>query len=78
MNASIEAFLAYVVWMLVLLGVLAYLRTSLTLTGKRQPNSFDPSGIDVSPFSNRLCRTNKVRILCRADRYRNLVGCTVY
>jgi len=58
MNASIEAFLAYVVWMLVLLGVLAYLRTSLTLTGKRQPNSFDPSGIDVSPFSNRLCRAH--------------------
>ncbi|MCH7898418.1 MAG: hypothetical protein IIC62_03620 [Proteobacteria bacterium] len=78
MNATIAALLAYVVWMLVLLGMLAYIRTSLTLTGKRQANSFDPSGIDVSPFSNRLCRTNKVRILCRADRYRNLVGCTVY
>ncbi len=58
MNASIAAFLVYVVWMLVLLVVLAYIRVSLTLTGKRPPNSFDPSGADVSPFSNRLCRAH--------------------
>ena len=58
MNASIAAFLGYVTWMLVLLGLLASVRVSLSVTGKKAPNSFDPSGADVSPFSNRLCRAH--------------------
>jgi hypothetical protein len=58
MNASIAALLAYIAWMLLLLGLLAFVRVRLTLTGKRQPNSFDPSGADVSPFVNRLCRAH--------------------
>jgi len=58
MNPSIAAFLGYVTWMLVLLGLLASVRVSLSVTGKKAPNSFDPSGADVSPFSNRLCRAH--------------------
>jgi hypothetical protein len=58
MNASVAALLAYVAWMLLLLGLLAFVRVRLTLTGERQPNSFDPSGADVSPFVNRLCRAH--------------------
>lgn len=44
--------------MLLLLVLLGYVRVNLTLSGTRQPNSFDPSGIDVSPFANRLCRAH--------------------
>ena len=58
MNPSIAAFLGYVTWMLVLLGLLASLRVNLSVTGKKAPNSFDPGGADVSPFSNRLCRAH--------------------
>lgn len=53
MNASIAALLGYVAWTLALLMLLGLLRTKLTLAGERQPNSFDPGGADVSPFSNR-------------------------
>ncbi|MCH7980329.1 MAG: MAPEG family protein [Proteobacteria bacterium] len=58
MNATIATLLLYVAWTMVLLFMLAYVRVSLTLTGKRQANSFDPSGVDVSPFCNRLCRAH--------------------
>ena len=58
MSPSIAAFLGYVSWMLVLLGILASVRVSLSVTGKKAPNSFDPSGADVSPFANRLCRAH--------------------
>ncbi|MCH8134852.1 MAG: MAPEG family protein [Proteobacteria bacterium] len=58
MNATIVTLLLYVAWTMVLLFMLAYVRVSLTLTGKRQANSFDPSGVDVSPFCNRLCRAH--------------------
>jgi hypothetical protein len=44
--------------MLILLLTLATLRVSLSLGGKRAPNSFAPDGADVSPFSNRLCRSH--------------------
>jgi len=58
MNPSIAALLGYVIWMLALLGLLATIRVSLSVTGKKAPNSFDPGGADVSPFSNRLCRAH--------------------
>jgi uncharacterized MAPEG superfamily protein len=44
--------------MLVLLASLGMLRAGLAMAGKRAPNSFAPDGADVSPFSNRLCRTH--------------------
>jgi len=58
MSPTITAFLGYITWMLVLLSILAAVRVNLSLTGKKAPNSFDPSGADVSPFSNRLCRAH--------------------
>ena len=58
MSATTTALLAYIAWMLVLLSMIAAIRVSLTLSGKKAANSFDPSGADVSPFSNRLCRAH--------------------
>jgi len=58
MSPSLSALLGYVAWMLVLLGVLATLRSALTLSGARPANAFDPGGADVSPFSGRLCRAH--------------------
>jgi hypothetical protein len=58
MSPSIVALLGYIAWMLALLAMLASIRVSLSLAGKKAPNSFDPSGADVSPFSNRLCRAH--------------------
>ncbi len=58
MNPTIAAFLGFVGLTLALLGVLGTMRVGLTLRGIRAPNSFDPSGKDVSPFSERLCRTH--------------------
>jgi len=58
MSPSIVAFLGYIVWMLALLALLASVRVLYTVTGKKAPNSFDPGGADVSPFSNRLCRAH--------------------
>jgi len=58
MSPSVLALLGYVVWMMVLLGGIAVLRTRLTLSGSRAANSFGPTGADVSPFSERLCRAH--------------------
>ena len=58
MNPTIVALLGFISLTLVLLGTLGMLRTSLALRGIKAPNSFDPSGKDVSPFSVRLCRTH--------------------
>lgn len=58
MTATGLAVLGYVAWMLVLLLILAVLRTSLTVSGQRTANSFRPDGSDVSPFSARLCRAH--------------------
>jgi len=58
MNATALALVGYIVWMIVLLAVLAILRSALTLTGKRAANAYTPSGADVSPFSERLCRAH--------------------
>ena len=52
------ALLGFVILTLVLLTTLGVLRVGLTITGGRAPNSFDPSGKDVSPFATRLCRAH--------------------
>jgi uncharacterized MAPEG superfamily protein len=59
------AVVGYAAWMIVLLLVLAGLRVSLILSGRRAPNSFRPDGSDVSPFAERLCRVH-------ANCYENL------
>lgn len=58
MSPTIFAFLCFISLTVLLLGTLGMLRVSMTLTGKKAPNSFDPSGKDVSEFSVRLCRTH--------------------
>lgn len=65
MSNSLLALVGYAAWMLVLLGILATLRSTLTLSGKREASSFRPDGTDVSPFSARLCRAH-------ANCYENL------
>ena len=58
MSLSLVALLGYAAWTLILLSVIAGLRTTLTLSGKRAANAFSPAGDDVSPFSHRLCRAH--------------------
>ena len=58
MSSSLLALLGYSAWTLVLLGAIAVLRSTLTLSGARAANSFSPTGSDVSPFSERLCRAH--------------------
>lgn len=58
MNPSSLALLGYAAWTLLLLGAIAVLRSSLTLSGRRAANQFAPAGDDVSPFSGRLCRAH--------------------
>lgn len=58
MTDTAIALLGYIGLMIVLLAILAGLRTGLTLGGKRAANSFSPNGEDVSPFSARLCRAH--------------------
>lgn len=58
MTLSAAALLGYAAWTLVLLGGIAVLRGSLTLSGARLANSFAPDGKDVSAFSGRLCRAH--------------------
>ena len=65
MSASAIALVGYAAWTLVLLGMIAVVRGSLTLSGQRAANSFGVDGSDVSPFSNRLCRAH-------ANCYENL------
>ena len=55
MNASVIALLGYISWFLLLLGSIAVLRVSVSLTRGKAANSFRPDGSDVSPFSARLC-----------------------
>ncbi len=58
MNDTAIALLGYIGLMIVMLAMLAGLRTGLTLGGKKAANSFSPAGDDVSPFSGRLCRAH--------------------
>jgi len=58
MNATAFALAGYIGWMLVLLGVLAVLRVSVTVLKGKPANSFKPDGTDVSPFSVRVVRAH--------------------
>lgn len=58
MSPSLLALVGYAGWTLALLVAIAALRIRLTLSGARQANSFAPTGEDVSPFSQRLCRAH--------------------
>ncbi len=65
MGPSAMALVLFVAWVAVLLLLLASVRVKAVLEGKKRGNDFDPSGADVSPFSNRLCRAH-------ANCYENL------
>ena len=52
------ALLSYVGLFLILLLILAGLRTMVTLSGRIQANGFLTTGEDVSPFSRRLVRAH--------------------
>ncbi|PHR60362.1 MAG: MAPEG family protein [Robiginitomaculum sp.] len=56
-NTSI-ALLGYIGIFLVSLLMLATLRVTLSLKGKKRANDFSPTGEDVSEFSRRLVRTH--------------------
>jgi len=65
MSASALALVGYVAWTILLLTTILFYRTVLVLKNERAANAFLPSGEDVSPFSNRLCRAH-------ANCYENL------
>lgn len=58
MSATVISLVGYIAWMLVLLLIIAGLRVTATLSGRRAANDFSPAGDDVSPFSGRLCRAH--------------------
>ena len=58
MNTTAFALTGYIVWMLVLVGGIAVLRITVSLSRHKPANSFRPDGSDVSPFSERLCRAH--------------------
>ncbi len=55
MNASVIALLGYIAWSLLLLGGIAVLRLSVSISQGKPANSFLPDGSEVSPFLARLC-----------------------
>ncbi len=58
MSPSLLALAGFAAWTLFLLALIAVVRVSLTLSGKRAANSFAVDGSDVSPFANRLSRAH--------------------
>lgn len=65
MSPSVLALVGYVAWTILLATTIVFYRTVLVLKKERAANAFLPSGDDVSPFSNRLCRAH-------ANCYENL------
>ena len=65
MSPSVLALVGYVAWTILLATTIVFYRTLLVLKKERAANDFLPSGEDVSPFSNRLCRAH-------ANCYENL------
>lgn len=65
MSPSALALVGYVAWTIFLASAIVFFRTALVLKKERAANDFLPSGEDVSPFSNRLCRA-------QANCYENL------
>ena len=58
MNLTALALTGYITWFLILLTSIVLIHTVLTLSGKRQANSFSPEGNDVSDFKLRLHRAH--------------------
>ena len=58
MNNTLTSLIIYSSWTLSIVVFLGVYRSYLTLAGKKAANSFNPTGDDVSAFSNRLCRAH--------------------
>ena len=58
MNLTALALTGYITWFLILLTSIVLIHTVLTLSGRRQANSFSPEGNDVSDFKLRLHRAH--------------------
>jgi len=58
MNNTHIALLGYIGLFLIILLILAGLRTMLTLNGTKKANSFAPTGEDAGPFSLKLVRAH--------------------
>jgi len=58
MSATIVSLLGYILWMLILLGMLAGLRTALSNLKEVEPNSFEPDGSDFQGLSNKVARAH--------------------
>lgn len=65
MSPSALALVGYAAWTLLFVIAIISYRTGLVLAKKHSANGFDPSGSDISEFSERLCRTH-------ANCYENL------
>jgi uncharacterized MAPEG superfamily protein len=58
MGPSALALLGYAAWTILLVTCIGLQRGTLTLSGRRAPNSFKTDGSDVSPFGQRLARAH--------------------
>jgi uncharacterized MAPEG superfamily protein len=58
LSASAQALLGYVLWTLLLLGLIALQRAWLVVVCARPVNQFSPDGKDISPLAHRLCRAH--------------------
>ena len=58
MNLTALALTGFIAWFLILLSSIVLIHTVLTLSGKREANSFSPDGDDVSDFKLRLHRAH--------------------
>lgn len=65
MTHTAIALLGFAAWSIVLLVLLALVRTSLVFAGKKAANAFNPSGEDLEGFGRRLTRAH-------ANCYENL------
>ena len=65
MSSAAVALIVYACWTLVLVTSIGLLRSGVYMSGGRPSMRFDPTGNDLSAFSERLCRAH-------ANCYENL------
>ena len=58
MSPTIISLLGYILWMIILLGMLAGLRVALSNIKEVEPNSFEPDGSDFRGLSNKIARAH--------------------
>lgn len=58
MTPTAAALLGFVLWQIVLVGMLAFVRTGMVAAGKKKANEFRASGEDLTGFGARLTRAH--------------------